>query len=61
MDLRTSCFIVLTILLCSSASICSDGSKNAEEELFIDQLVDPASGKINGELVRATYLFECTT
>lgn len=54
MDLmRTSCFIVLAILLCLSASICSGESKNAEE-LFIDQLVDPASGKINGEVVRAT-------
>ncbi|KAH7546622.1 hypothetical protein FEM48_Zijuj01G0220600 [Ziziphus jujuba var. spinosa] len=56
MDLmRTSCFIVLAILLCLSASICSGESKNAEE-LFIDQLVDPASGKINGEVADILWL-----
>lgn len=49
--LRTSYFIVLSILLCAWASRSSDEKKNSEEVL-LRQLVDPASGEIDENLVR---------
>lgn len=49
--MRTSRFIVLVILLCASTSISSEERK-ITEEVFLSQLVDPATGKIDGDMVR---------
>ncbi|KAF4394601.1 hypothetical protein F8388_020426 [Cannabis sativa] len=47
--LRTSCFIVLAILLCAWASRSSDEKKSTEAKL-LRLLIDPASGELNGDL-----------
>ncbi|XP_024018695.1 formin-like protein 5 [Morus notabilis] len=54
--LRTSCFIVLAILLCAWSSRSSDEKKNSEEVL-LRQLVDPASGEIDGNLAEELWFY----
>lgn len=56
--IRRICLIVLAILLCAWASNSSDEKKNSEEVL-LGQVVDPASGEIDSNLVRnqTTFFF----
>ena len=56
--IRRSCFIVFAILLCAWASRSSD-EKRTTEEVLLSQLVDPASGEIDGYLVRKLYNLFC--
>ncbi|XP_062077835.1 formin-like protein 5 [Humulus lupulus] len=53
--LRTSCFIVLAILLCAWASRSSDEKKSTEAKL-LRLLVDPASGELDGDLAEELWL-----
>ncbi|ONI13074.1 hypothetical protein PRUPE_4G201000 [Prunus persica] len=53
--MRTSCFIVLVILLCASTSISSEERK-ITEEVFLSQLVDPATGKIDGDMAQLLWI-----
>ncbi|KAM6580415.1 hypothetical protein CsatA_004189 [Cannabis sativa] len=53
--LRTSCFIVLAILLCAWASRSSDEKKSTEAKL-LRLLTDPASGELNGDLAEEIWL-----
>ncbi|KAK9938346.1 hypothetical protein M0R45_015092 [Rubus argutus] len=53
--MRTSRFIVLVILLCVSALISSE-ERMITEEVFLSQLVDPATGKIDGDMVQLLWV-----
>ncbi|XP_016652283.1 PREDICTED: formin-like protein 5 [Prunus mume] len=53
--MRTSRFIVLVILLCASTSISSEKRK-ITEEVFLSQLVDPATGKIDGDMAQLLWI-----
>ncbi|PON55941.1 Formin, FH2 domain containing protein [Trema orientale] len=55
--IRRSCFIVLAILLCAWASRSSD-EKKSTEQVLLRQLVDPASGEIDGNLAEEVW-FNC--
>ncbi|PQQ18254.1 formin-like protein 5 isoform X2 [Prunus yedoensis var. nudiflora] len=53
--MRTSRFIVLVILLCASTSISSEERK-ITEEVFLSQLVDPETGKIDGDMAQLLWI-----
>lgn len=56
--IKSSSFIVLVSLLFTLAAVSSE-ERNNDEEVFLRQLVDPASGEINEDMVRdyRFYLF----
>lgn len=56
--MRTSRFIVLVTLLCVSALISSE-ERLITEEVFLTRLVDPATGKIDGDMVRVCVTCIC--
>jgi hypothetical protein len=49
--IKTGSFIVLVILLCTLAAVSSE-ERNNGEEVFLRQLVEPASGEIDEDMVR---------
>ncbi|KAM1873791.1 hypothetical protein ACFX13_007585 [Malus domestica] len=53
--MKTSRFIVFVILLCASASMSSEESRTTEE-VFLSQLVDPATGKIDGDMAQLLWI-----
>ncbi|XP_040986357.1 formin-like protein 5 [Juglans microcarpa x Juglans regia] len=56
MDLiKTSSFIVLVSLLFTLAAVSSE-ERNNDEEVFLRQLVDPASGEINEDMVEVLWI-----
>lgn len=54
--IKTSSFIVLVILLCTLAAVSSE-ERNNDEEVFLRQLVEPASWEIDEDLVRDYNFF----
>ncbi|XP_004294331.1 PREDICTED: formin-like protein 5 [Fragaria vesca subsp. vesca] len=53
--MRTSRFIVLVTLLCVSALISSE-ERLITEEVFLTRLVDPATGKIDGDMAQLLWV-----
>ncbi|TQD95780.1 hypothetical protein C1H46_018619 [Malus baccata] len=53
--MKTSRFIVFVILLCASESMSSEESRTTEE-IFLSQLVDPATGKIDGDMAQLLWI-----
>ncbi|XP_009355570.2 formin-like protein 5 [Pyrus x bretschneideri] len=53
--IKTSRSIVFVILLCASASMSSEESRTTEE-VFLSQLVDPATGKIDGDMAQLLWI-----
>jgi hypothetical protein len=54
--IKTGSFIVLVILLCTLAAVSSE-ERNNGEEVFLRQLVEPASGEIDEDMVRDYNFF----
>ncbi|XP_062018304.1 formin-like protein 5 [Rosa rugosa] len=53
--MRTSRFLVLVTLLCVSALISSE-ERVITEEVFLSRLVDPATGKIDGDMAQLLWV-----
>jgi hypothetical protein len=56
--IKASSFIVLVVLLCTLAAVSSE-ERNNDEEVFLRQLVEPAPGEIDEDLVRDNNFFVC--
>lgn len=54
--IKTGSFIVLGILLFTLAAVSSE-ERNNGEEVFLQQLVEPASGEIDEDMVRDYNFF----
>lgn len=55
--IRTCYFIFLVVVLCGSLVVSSDYRRTREEE-FLCQVVDPATGEIDDNLVKDQTFFQ---
>ena len=57
--IRTNCLVFLVVLFCVSLAVSLDYGK-VGEEAFLNQLVDPATGEIDENLVKEIALLVCS-